>query len=177
MKPKPYLSFILAGIIVFLLFLRFCEKPEVKTSMPVLINTDSIKAIGQEQERELQMLHKITEQAEKTVTVAVERWHKAKHDTIGVPYLKVINECDSMETAYKKLDSTKTAELNQAYCVIETQKTINSADSTNHFRIVEHKNNVIDSLTNSNSKFWKGFKIGFIAGNVTGAVGVGVVRR
>lgn len=130
---KYYLPFIivLLAVIAFLLF-KGCE-PTPHKALPKLINTDSIKAELKKELEEAAILHSLSEQAQDSAIKYVDRWHKAKHDTIPceekLPV--IIQVCD---TAIDRLQAANKALVNeneQQQKVIKTQSNIIRSDSTN----------------------------------------------
>jgi len=86
------------------------------------------------------------------------KYHEVRRDSI-IPCEEKLAICDTVIVK----DST----------LITTQKIYIAIQDT----IIKDQSAVIDSLTKSRRKFWNGFKLGFIAGNVTGGVVVGSLRR
>jgi len=171
MKYLPYIT-----IAILLLILSFQTCQPTTSTPPPLINSDSIAKLAYYKGYEIAKLEQIGKVKEDTVKSTVIRWKvlKAKvdtiHDTIVKQVVKTADEVISTQADYiEHLKFTNAKKDTLIGLWIDTHK----ADSMNKVVLI----NAIDSLTKSRRKFWNGFKLGFIAGNVTGGVVVGSLAR
>lgn len=158
MKKYYYLPFILV-LIIFALIYKQCNN-KVITPIPnnkeLKKNIDSILS-------EIAILKPLERSADSVRTII--KWkYKTLHDTIPceikLVYCDSVVYRDSISISYKDSIIVKYDSLFPKYQLLAKIDSI-----------------TIDSLTRSRKKFWKGFKIGFVLGNITGVVGTGAVLR
>ncbi len=167
---KYSVTVILTALAV-VLFMRKCGDSVSSKTERAQVNTDSIKAVGKAEEDTLNTLRDIATNSANTATVYIDRWHKAKADT-SRPYKAVITDCDTTLNKLQQANTDLCNELNQSYEVNAIKNKVIAGQDSNY----KHLEHINDSLLNAPSKFWKGFKWGFVVGNIAGAVGVGIVR-
>lgn len=146
-KTTKYLLLILAGAVIFFLGRIGCKPEPTQTIKTIQVNKAKLVA-----------MKPIIIIQTKEVVKWRSKYHEVRHDSI-IPCEEKLAICDTVIVK----DST----------LIATQKIYIGIQDT----IIKDQSAVIDSLTKSRRKFWNGFKCGFIAGNVTGGVVVGSLRR
>ena len=168
---KYYLIFVLAGLIVVaFVFGRGC-KPKPGLPANTRINVDSIALSGYDQGYALGALQVKLEQTDSVRTVYVTKWvkYKAEHDTIEI-VKECIQNCDSALNASNEVIEGQRIISAKKDTLINTWQAAYRGDSTNFagYR---------DSIAELPNKFWKGFKWGLVAGNITGSAITGAILR
>lgn len=146
----PYI--IIAGLLIFIL-IRGCEPVKI-APLPKIINTDSIKNKLRAEMEELYRLRLLSQSAS-TSTVYVDKWHKAKHDTI--PCEEKIIICDTAIIYLQDYNEALSRELKQANNVISTQALIIRTDSINTVTYKDSIKVLNKALSKANRKviLWK----------------------
>ncbi len=132
MKNKYCLYFIILIIFVVGLFVGRGCKPVSKEYLHTPFNRDSAMKVVRADVEKSVVLHKISEQAERPAIEYRDRWHASKQDTNGVPYIQIINLCDSVISKHTAYENALCNELGQAYKVISSQNIVITGDSTNY---------------------------------------------
>jgi len=140
------LLFLLGILFIASLFAK-CESSEIPNNSSVIADTIRVYTVK-------------ADSIEIIRTKLVTKWRNTRdtiniHDTIQV--VKALNLCDTIIVT----DSLEISFL----------KTINR----NYVKVIQSDSIVIDSLTKSKKKFWRGFKYGYVAGVGSTAIGVGAL--
>ncbi len=177
MKRQYYLPFILIVIIAILcliLAIRGCDGPEVQAPFIPPFNHDSAMKSVREEVMKQSLIKDTVLKFEAAKVKYVIKWRAVRKDSL-LPCPDKLLVADTTIEAYECLVSTLKDLVRVDSSIIAKQQGVISGDSMNYKAMEAHKDSIIATI--GRKRFWKGFKVGFVAGNVTGALVVWEVRR
>ncbi len=172
-QNRIFIYSLLTAVIVLLCIVLFrgCGTPQPPTASRI-INTDSIKAELRKEFEAIAVLNKTSKTTQDTAIKYVDRWHKAKHDTLPceekLPI--IIQVCDTAITKLQQANVAVNTELTQAYKIIGTQSGVIKIDSLNFATL----NDSIKGLNKKvrRQKFW----LKVVSITAVGCLGAAVAR-